>query len=181
MVKLALFAAIAVACCPTPSPAQDFPQPLNEHEWLKQFEGDWETKMEASAGPGQPEMKCEGTMTSKPLGGFWVVSYWKAAMMGTPTEAVQTIGYDSKKKKYVGTWVDSMTDLMWKYEGTVDPTGKILTLEADGPNFTMPGQTAKFRDVYEFKSPDEIATSSAMQSADGNWVTFMTGTAVRKK
>jgi hypothetical protein len=43
------------------------------------------------------------------------------------------------------------------------------------------GKLAKFRDVYEFKSQDEIATTSQMQGEDGKWITFMTGTAKRKK
>src|SRR5690606_19546068 len=101
--------------------------------------------------------------------------------MGQPMNAVQTIGYDPEKKKYIGTWVDSMMHHMWKYEGEVDASGKKLTLEADGPNYLEPGKTSKFRDIYEFKSDDEIATSSQMQGPDGQWITFMTGTAKRKK
>ncbi len=94
---------------------------------------------------------------------------------------VQTIGYDAAKKKYVGTWVDSMTDFMWKYEGSVDKSGKILTLEAEGPNFASPGKLTKFQDIYEFKSADVIAITSKMLGDDGKWVTFMSGSANRKK
>jgi hypothetical protein len=72
-----------------------------------------------------------------------------------------------------------MTNHLWRYEGQVDETGKILTLEAQGPNFFKPGETARFRDVYEFKSKDLIGTTSLMQGPDGKWVTFMTGTARR--
>jgi hypothetical protein len=57
----------------------------------------------------------------------------------------------------------------------------VLTLEADGPNMMVPGKMSKFRDIYEFKSPDEIATTSSMQGDDGKWITFSTGTARRKK
>ena len=115
------------------------------------------------------------------LGGFWVVSEMKIEAMGTQETALQTIGYDPQAKKYVGTWVDSMVNHMWKYEGTVDDSGKILTLKAEGPNFMVAGKLAKFRDVYEFKSKDEIATSSQMLGEDGKWVTFMTGTSRRKR
>ncbi len=98
-----------------------------------------------------------------------------------PMTAIQTLGYDPKAKKYVGTWVDSVMDHMWKYEGTLDPEGKVLTLEAEGPSFTGDGKTAKYRDVYEFKSKDEIATKSEMLGDDGKWVNFMKGTVKRKK
>lgn len=158
-----------------------FPQPVKEHEWLQQFVGEWDAKSKAVAGPGQPEMECEGSMKCRTLGGFWIVCDVKNEAMGMTVEAVQTLGYDTNSKKYVGTWVDSMLNHLWKYEGTVDETGKILTLEAEGPNVLQPGKTSKYRDVFEFKSKDLIATSSFMQGDDGKWVTFMTGEMRRKK
>lgn len=158
----------------------NFPAPQKEHEWLKQFVGEWESEAEAAAVPGQPAMKCKGTINSRMLGGFWVVSESKANPMGMQVHAIQTIGYDPLAKKYVGTWVDSMMNHLWKYEGTVDESGKKLTLEAEGPNFMAQGKLGKFRDSYEFKSADEIAVTSSMLGEDGKWVTFMTGTAKRK-
>lgn len=158
-----------------------FPAPQKEHEWLKQFEGAWETDMEANIAPGEPPVKCHGTISARMLGGFWVVSDVNNEIGGIPFVAVQTIGYDPAKKKYIGTWVDSMISHLWNYEGTLDKTGKILTLEAEGPNFMKAGQLAKFRDVYEFKSKDHLVTASLMQAEDGKWITFATGNAKRKK
>ena len=164
--------------------AQDtlkMPAPTKEHEWLKQFVGEWETDMEAIMAPGQPPMKCKGSMNSKAVGPFWVLNELKGEMMGIQTVGFQTIGYDPAVKKYVGTWCDSMTDHLWKYSGTIDSTGKTLTLEADGPNFTQPGKTSKYRDVYEFKSKDHIVATSFMLGDDGKWTVFMNGTMKRKK
>jgi hypothetical protein len=157
------------------------PPPQKEHEWLKQFVGEWETAAEAPAGPGQPAFKCKGTMSSRMLGGYWVVSESKADLAGTQMNAIQTIGYNPQTKKYVGSWVDSMFNHFWKYEGSVDSTGKVLTLEAEGPNFMAEGKTATFRDIYEFKSKDHIVSSSQMQGEDGKWITIMTGNITRKK
>ena len=168
-------------CFSSLSYAQEFPKPQAEHEWLKQFVGEWETEALAPAAPGQPEMKCQGTIKSRMLGEFWVVNESKAEMPGVSVTAVQTIGYDPEKKVYIGTWVDSMMNHLWKYEGSVDETGKILTLAAEGPNCMADGKLAKFRDSYEFKSKDEIAVSSQMQGEDGKWITFMTGSAKRVK
>ena len=161
--------------------APEFPQPQAEHAWLKQFVGEWETTAEASMGPGQPPMTCKGTMSSRMLGGFWMISESKAEVMGAPMTAVLTIGYDPQTKKYVGTWVDSMMNHLWRYEGSVDESGKKLTLEAEGPNFLAAGKTARFRDAYEFKSADHIVTTASMQGEDGKWITFMKGDARRKK
>lgn len=179
LIALATVALIAVSTLRAQE--SKFPEPEKQHEWLKQFTGEWESEAEAKGGPEQPAMKCKGTVKSRMLGAFWVISESKAEMMGTTVEAIQTIGYDSTKKKYVGSWGDSMLNYMWKYEGTVDETGKILTLEAEGPNFLAEGKTAKFRDAYEFKSKDHIVATSSMLGDDGKWVTFMTGNMRRKK
>ncbi len=163
--------------------AQELPQlpgPEKEHQWLAQFVGEWSTKSRADMGPGQPAMECEGSISSRMIGGFWVLNEVKGDMAGTEMVGIQTVGYDPAKKKYVGTWVDSMVNHMWRYEGTVDATGKIFTLEAEGPNFMAEGKLTKFQDIYEFKSADEMALSSRMLGDDGKWITFMTGTAKRK-
>lgn len=178
---LAWFVALFSASILAAQEAPKFPAAQQEHEWLKQFAGEWETESEGSMGPGQPVMKCKGTINSRMLGGFWVVSDLKSEMMGMSVNALQTIGYDGQLKKYVGTWVDSMMGYLWKYEGAVDPSGKILTLEAEGPNFMAEGKLTKFRDAYEFKSKDHVVMTSSMLGPDGKWTTFMTGNARRKK
>ena len=155
-----------------------FPGPEKEHAFLKRFVGQWETISECIVGPGQPPMKCEGSIDSKMLGEFWVLNQTEGTMAETTVTALQTLGYDPQKKKYIGTWVDSMVNHMWKSEGTVD--GSTLTLEAEGPNFMAAGKLAKFRDIYEFKSANEIALSSSILGEDGKWITFVTGTAKRK-
>lgn len=159
-----------------------FPGPETEHQWLKQFVGEWEAKSEARmGGPDQSLMQCQGTMTSRMLGEFWVVSELTNNMGDMTMTGIQTLGYDREKKKYVGTWVDSMTSNLWKYEGTVDESGKTLTLEAEGPNCMSGGKMTKFRDAYEFKSKDHIVATSSMQNEDGKWVVFMTGNLRRAK
>lgn len=159
----------------------EFPVPEKEHAWLKQFVGQWDAVSESVATPAQPAMTCKGQWTSRMLGGFWVVSEMQADMQGTEMHAIQTIGYDPARKKYIGTWVDSMNNHMWVYEGTVDSSGKTLDLEADGPNFMTPGKTSRFKDSYTFESPDKIVLTSSMRDDDGKWVTFMKGTMTRKK
>jgi hypothetical protein len=155
--------------------------PAKDHGILDKFVGEWESEAEGSMVEGQPTMKAKATIRSRKLGDYWVISDVETDMAGTKISAVQTIGYDEKSKKYIGTWVDSMMDHMWKYEGTIDSDGKVLTLEAEGPDFFAEGKTRKYRDVYEFVSKDHIVARSQMLSDDGKWVTFMTGHARRKK
>ena len=105
---------------------------------------------------------------------MWVVGEIEGTIGDTKMSSVLTLGYDPAKKKYVGTWVDSMYNHLWIYEGTVDESGKVFTFEAEGPDMTNPGKTAKYRDVYEFKSKDHKVQTSQAQGPDGAWVSFMT-------
>ncbi len=176
MMKRIVFVAIAVFVTVSlivASQPQEMPKPLKEHEWLKQFVGEWDSEAETVMVPGQPPVKCKGSMSSRMLGEFWMVSDVTVDMMGMSFQAIHTVGYDPKTKKYIGSWIDSVMNHMWLYQGSVDATGKILTLEAEGPNMSKPGASAKYRDIYEFKSKDHFTMLSEMQGDDGKWNRFM--------
>ncbi len=158
-----------------------FELPLSqpEHQWLEQFVGEWTTTSQGSAGPDQPTFDCSGTISSRMIGGYWVVNEMSSDMPGMQMRGLQTIGYDSTQEKYIGTWVDSILNHMWHYEGTVDESGKKLSLYAEGPIFAAGEGVSMFRDSYEFVSDDQIRITSEMQGDDGEWITFMTGDARR--
>ena len=127
--------------------------------------------------PGKPPMKSKGIEVCRAIGGLWVIGEGKSDM----GSHLLTLGYDPEKKKYIGTWIDSMLNYMWKYEGTVDAAGKVLTLETEGPSMMKPGQMAKYKDVTEFKSKDQRAFTSSMLGDDGKWVTIVKVDSRRKK
>jgi hypothetical protein len=182
--KPLIAAALALTIVATTARAQEppeFPKPQKEHEWLNQFLGEWEMESECTPGPGQPPVKGKMQEKIRSIGGFWVMSEGESEMLGLKMSIVMTLGYSPEKKKYIGTWTDSIQPYMWQYEGSVDATGRILTLEADGPSMLKPGTTAKYRDVTEFKSKDERAFSSFIQNEKGEWVKMVSGVAKRKK
>lgn len=159
----------------------EMPKPQKEHEWLKKFTGEWNTVTEIHMAPGQPPLKATGSETAEMLGGFWVIGKTKAEMMGAPFSGIMTFGFDPAKKQYIGTWVDSNTSTMWNYTGTLDTSGKILTLESKGM-CPMEGKVCTFRDKIEFKSDDErVMTGTKYDEKSGAWVTKMVITATRKK
>jgi len=179
-VAVALVFAVASTASRAQEPPQ-FPKPQKEHEWLNQFVGEWSAESECTPVPGQPPVKGKMEEKVRSIGGFWILSEGDAEMMGTKMNVVMTIGYSPEKKKYIGTWTDSMMPHMWQYEGSVDASGKILTLEADGPSMLAPGTTAKYRDVTEFKSKDERHFTSYIQNDKGEWVKMASGVSRRKK
>ena len=52
---------------------------------------------------------------------------------------IMTLGYDPQKKRFVGTWIGSMMTYLWVYDGELDASGKVLTLNAEGPNMQVAG------------------------------------------
>jgi hypothetical protein len=173
-----VMAAVLVGGAARAQDAPKMPAPGKEHAWLKQLEGEWVIEGEGIVEPGKPPVRSKGTETVRTLGGFWIVSEMTGDCMGTPVTGVMTVGYDAQKKKYVGTWVCSMCDRLFEYEGTVD--GNVLTLNTEGPH-VVTGKLVKMRDVIEIKDKDHRVLTSSMQGEDGKWVPFMTMTARRKK
>jgi hypothetical protein len=156
-------------------------QALEQHAWLRQFLGEWTSEAEMQGEPGQPAQTMKGTESARSIGDLWIVSDVRGDSPMGKMEAVLTLGFDPERKRYVGTWIDSVYNHLWTYEGTVDATGKVLSLEADGPSFAGDGTTAKYKDVWEFKSPDHKVLTSSMQEPSGTWTTFMTAEYRRKK
>lgn len=184
MIAFRFFNALTLLLMASVSAAEEavpeFPGPAPEHALLQRFIGSWQTSGECSTGPDTPSMKNRGTMTSRMLGERWVVNDMKIDADGTPVVGVQTIGYDPTKKKYVGTWTDSMINHLWVYEGRYDENSETLVLEADGPNLMAGGAMTRFRDTYRFVTDDRIESTSASLSDEGEWVVFMTGVMVRQ-
>jgi hypothetical protein len=149
-------------------------EPQAEHKWLEQLVGEWTSEMEASMGPDQPPMKHTGTETVRSLT-LWVQCEGHSSMPdGSPARTVMTLGYDPARKKFVGSFIGSMMAGQWVYEGTLDPAGKVLTLDTEGPSFADPTKTAKYQDVIEIVSPDHRTLSSRFRAEDGTWHHFMT-------
>lgn len=157
------------------------PEPQAEHKWLEQLVGEWEWEMEAPTGPDQPPSKHTGTESVRSLGGVWVMCHGTQAMAdGKPGLTVMTLGYDTARKKFVGSFIGSMMTNLWVYEGELDAAGKVLTLNADGPSFTDPTKTTKYQDKIEVVSADHRILTSQALGDDGNWVQFMTAHYRRK-
>jgi predicted 3-demethylubiquinone-9 3-methyltransferase (glyoxalase superfamily) len=145
-------------------------------EWLKQFEGTWTTISKSPDAGDQPAFTQQATMKSRSVGEHWIINEYSGLASGMNFEAIQTVGYDSEKKQFTGSWIDSLLSHTWHYTGSLDETGMKLTLEAEGPDWTDPGKSRRYRDIYEFRSENEIAAISQMMNDQGAWETFMTGT-----
>ena len=70
---------------------------------------------------------------------------------------------------------------LWVYDGFLDASEKVLTLNAEGPSSTAEGKLGKFKDVIEFESDDHRVLTAHMLGDDGTWQQFMTANYYRTK
>ncbi|MEW5983758.1 MAG: DUF1579 domain-containing protein [Acidobacteriota bacterium] len=153
-------------------------KPLPEHEWLQKLVGEWTFEADCEMGPDQPTQKTSGTETVRSLGGLWTLA--DGHVSSPDGEMTMTLGYDPARQCFVGTFIASCMTHLWVYEGgTLDTAQRVLTLNAEGPDFT--GGTAKYHDIIELISDDERTLSSEMLRPDGTWHRFMTTRYRRKR
>jgi Protein of unknown function (DUF1579) len=157
-------------------------EPQKEHQWLQRLVGEWTCEGEAVMEPGKPPSKWKSTETVRSLAGLWFLADGHGDTPdGGTAKTMMTLGYDSQKKRYVGTFIGSMMTNMWVYEGTVDSSGRVLTLDTEGPAWSGDGKMAKYKDIIEFKSDDHRTLTSQILGDDGKWTQVMTATYRRKK
>ena len=157
-------------------------EPQKEHRWLQKLVGEWTSEAEAAMGPDQPAEKCVGTESVRSLGGIWILGEGQGEMPGGgQATTIVSLGYDPQKKRFVGTFIASMMTYLWVYDGELDADERVLTLNADGPDFAVEGKMAKYRDVIEFKTDDHRVMTSHVLGDDGNWHEIMKANYHRRK
>ena len=157
-------------------------EPQKQHQWLQKLVGEWTFEGEGITGPDQPAQKFTGTESVRSLGGLWIIAEGRGEMPGGgPSTTVMTLGYDPQKGRFVGTFIASMMTNMWVYDGELDGSERMLTLDTEGPNMASEGKMARYKDVIEFKSDDHRTLTSYMLGDDGEWHRFMTGNYRRNK
>jgi hypothetical protein len=156
-----------------------WPKPGPEHEALKQLAGNWDAKIKCTTPDGEVS-ESTGTYTAKiDVGGYFLVTDFKGKMMGMDFQGHGINGYDPYKKKYTGTWVDSMSPALYSVEGEFDKAGKLFTEKMEGP--APDGTPMKFRMTTEIKDPNTLVQKMYMQGPDGKEMLGMETTYTRKK
>ncbi len=157
-------------------------EPQKEHEWLQKLVGEWTCEGEAAMEPGKPPVKWTTRDKVRSLAGLWILAESEGEMPGGgPATTIMTLGYDPRKKRYVGTFIGSMMTNLWVYDGSLDASGKVLTLDTEGPDMSAEGKMAKYKDIIEFKSDDHRLLTSRMLGGDGQWSQVMTASYRRNK
>lgn len=157
------------------------PEATHEHRWLQRLVGEWTFEGECNMGKNQPPIKNTGEETVRSLGGLWTLGEGSGAVPdGGECQSIMTLGYDPQLKRFVGTFIASVMTHLWIYNGTLDETGKILTLDTEGPSFAGDGTLTQYQDIIEFIDDDHRTLSSRILGPDGEWTFFMKAHYFRK-
>ncbi len=154
-----------------------------EHKVLKKDVGEWDVEMKLwPQGPDGPVLNGEGQETGRVLGdNLWLISNFKASFSGVEIEGHGTFGYDAKKKKYIGTWVDNMTPTMSQMEGTYDAKTQTMTMFSMGEN--PMGKLTKTKHVAKYLDKDTRTFTMSYLAEEGkdNYIKMMEISYTRKK
>ncbi|HLY09495.1 MAG TPA: DUF1579 family protein [Planctomycetota bacterium] len=127
--------------------------PTEEHDFLRQFSGEWTAVGKGTDVAGK-SVDMKGLEIDRlVLGDFWLFLIFQSQIPEQPFVGHGMIGYDPIRRKYVGTWVDSLSPYLGTLEGTADPKTRTLTLEMAGTN-AVTGKPSHDRLVYRFQDPE---------------------------
>lgn len=150
----------------------EMPHPTANHEWLQRFVGEWESEVRVYMNPEAPPMKVTVHESFRSIGGFWVAGEMRGRMEGMPAfEGVYTIGYDPERRKYIGTWIESTTENLRMYEGSLEEDGRVLIMETEGPCPMRAGAMTRFRERTEFHTDEHRVITSSILDDNGEWIT----------
>ncbi len=154
--------------------------PGDPHKRLASMVGSWTTKTKAWMEPDKPPVEGKGTCEQKMLlDGRYLQQEYTGDMMGEPFTGINLIGYDNHAKKYVSTWIDSMSTGIYYFEGTASPDGKTITQESryDDP---VRGPTT-WQSITRIVDDNTLEYEMYLTSEGGKKEKMMEMTVARKK
>ena len=170
---------VFLSCAAAAQEMPPMPKPGPEHELLKMEEGTWDAVVEMSP-PGAPVMTSKGTeIATIGCGGLCLITKFDSDMGGMPFQGNGITTYDPGKKKYVGSWTDSMSVGMLTSEGTYDAATKVMTTWMEGPDAT--GATQKLKATTTYADADHRTMTMFMKAPDGTVMPGMKISYTRRK
>ncbi|HEX2473452.1 MAG TPA: DUF1579 domain-containing protein [Lacipirellulaceae bacterium] len=153
LILASALAAAAVVLCHVQAQEQQepqLPQVSDQHKLLHKDVGTWDAVMKLYPQEGAEPIESKGTEKNELLaGGMWLISRFNGDIFGMPFTGVGTVGYDPVEKKYVGTWVDSISPHLTVMKGEYDAAKKTMTSTAEGRDFQT-GEVTQSRHITRY-------------------------------
>jgi hypothetical protein len=130
-------------------------KPTAEHERLGKEAGTWDATIKTwMPGKDSDPAVSKGVEVGKVMpGGLWLLTDFEGKLADQSFHGRGQTGYDPRKKKYVGTWVDSMSPAVLLLEGEYDPETRVTTMYAKGSEPDS-GQPYEMKTTSKFEGDD---------------------------
>jgi hypothetical protein len=169
-----------------PQAMPPLPKPGPEHAVFNDSAGTWDARVEMFMAPGAEPSVSKGVETSRVgCGGLCLITDFKGSFSMDPSappvsfEGHGIDAYDQAKKKYVGTWIDSMSTGPMIGESTYDPASRTFTGWSEAPD--MSGKLSRMKSTVTMKDADTRVFSMYNLGPDGKETLGMRITYTRKK
>ncbi len=140
------------------------------HKHLQPLVGKWNTTTKFRLSKEAPWSESTGFSESKwAMGGRYIIENFKSFSVEMPFEGMGITGYDNTKKKYVSSWIDSMSTALMISTGTIDASHKVITFTGtyDDP---MTGQKDKpQKATLTILNDNKIVMKMFERGQDGEW------------
>jgi hypothetical protein len=156
---LALVMSAAVASAQAP------PQPQREHQEMAREAGVWTATTKMWMDPSAEPEVGQATETNTMLGNMWLVSKFEGEFGGMPFTGHCQIGYDPAEKKYIGTWIDTMSPYLMTMEGEYNSADHTLTMVTKGRDF-MTNEICQGKNVTKYVDDDHKTFTMYQKKGD---------------
>lgn len=145
-------------------------KPSPEMTWLLGLVGTWTWRMPSGDGGAIQT----GTETVTAVGEAWIII--QGEFQGSTN--VFQFGYDPAKEKIVGTFICSVMQYLWTYEGVLD--GNRMVMMAEGPRLDGKPGLMTYRDTFTLTDPNRRTLTSEFLDDAGAWTPFMSSEYTRQ-
>ena len=159
-----LFMAAVSAGLPNVVCADDKKEAGKPHDQLKRLVGNWTTEMTSFfPDPENPSVSKGKASFKMILGGNFLQQDYFGQYGDQKYQGIGTSGYDTAKKKFVGTWKDSMNTGIMNVEGTYDAETHTLT---EMGTMSTPQGEMKTKNVSKYIDNDHFTFTMYMITPD---------------
>jgi hypothetical protein len=176
VVAVAMLVTVATAAQQGPP----MPKPGPEHALFKMDEGTWDATIEFFPAPGAPAMTSMGVeVNTIGCSGLCLITDFKGEAMGAPFAGHGVMTWDATQKKYIGSWMDSLSFGLSMAESTYDAATRKWTGSMNSPDGQ--GKMIRMRSVVEVKGTSTRVFSLYGSGPDGKEMMSMRITYTKRK
>ncbi|MEZ6016281.1 MAG: DUF1579 family protein [Planctomycetota bacterium] len=151
------FAGTYAAVRPLVVQEPEMPEVTEHHKRVLAGAGEWEGTITMFM-PGMDPMTSPAAETVTALGDYWTTSNFTSDMGGMAFKGHSTMGYDTEKKQYVGTWIDSTATYLTVTHGEFDAAKNALVMHWKGPNYMGQNELIDFRSETVSRADVSVST-----------------------